>query len=97
MRSFLFRSTDLRLTYGNGTVATNKLKGRVEVWKDTQWKAICYDNFDIDDAAVICRQLFNTDALSVSFLDPDGLFLCDTFLSESILPSLPLLHHICSV
>ncbi|XP_071835447.1 scavenger receptor cysteine-rich domain superfamily protein-like isoform X1 [Apostichopus japonicus] len=62
--------TDLRLTYGNGTVATNKLKGRVEVWKDTQWKAICYDNFDIDDAAVICRQLFNTDALSFDRIDP---------------------------
>lgn len=86
--------TDLRLTYENGTVATNKLQGRVEVWKSEQWKAICFDNFMANDAEVVCQQLFNTNALRSEKKRPSsevsiGISQLGCFGNETLLVECP--------
>ncbi|OWF52689.1 Galectin-3-binding protein [Mizuhopecten yessoensis] len=44
--------------------------GRVELLKDGQWGTICDDDFDKDDALVICRMMNKTvDESSVSTID----------------------------
>ncbi|XP_060591772.1 scavenger receptor cysteine-rich type 1 protein M130-like [Ruditapes philippinarum] len=44
--------TEVRLVDGNSTFS-----GRVEIKVDGVWGTICDDNFDMDDAKVICRTL----------------------------------------
>ena len=42
----------------DGTDASNMSYGRVEICQDEIWGSICYDDdWDIDDAKVVCRQL----------------------------------------
>ena len=37
---------------------TDKSNGRVEICQDGIWGSICYDDdWDIDDARVVCREL----------------------------------------
>ena len=35
----------------------NKLEGRVEVCQDGQWKTVCNDGWNDEEAQVVCRQL----------------------------------------
>ena len=44
----------IRIRLGSGTIPT---EGRVEVLYDSVWGSIVDDNWDINDANVICRQL----------------------------------------
>lgn len=51
----------IRLTGG-----THSLEGNVEISKGTEWGNICDDNWGIEDAQVVCRQLGNYEVVSHS-------------------------------
>ncbi len=53
--------TSIRIRLGSGTIPT---EGRVEVLYDSVWGSIVDDNWDINDANVICRQLGFAEATS---------------------------------
>ena len=76
--SFLLVVNSIRLVNSD---SSNKLSGRVELFHEGSWGTICDDDWDIDDAHVVCRQLgfpFASRAIaSASFGQGSGDILLD--------------------
>jgi hypothetical protein len=60
----------------------NKFEGRVEVCQNKQWKTVCHDGWDDEEARVACRQLgFAEDSRSELFLIHTNLSLTNIQIS----------------
>ncbi|XP_071961573.1 scavenger receptor cysteine-rich domain superfamily protein-like [Antedon mediterranea] len=60
--------TDVRVV---GSTFASASEGYIEIVNNRTWGKICADGWDINDASVICRQLFNTSAVRAFELDLD--------------------------
>ena len=51
----------------DGYISHNRITGQIEVYYNNQWYEICYQDWDIKDATVACRQLGYDYVASSSF------------------------------
>ena len=42
-----------------GLTDEDAIAGRVEYCYDEEWRAVCADDWDLNDAEVVCRQVLN--------------------------------------
>ena len=57
---------------------TNPWNGRVEIYHNNQWGTVCNDNFDTEDAQVVCRQLgYSGGIVNHTRLEGSGLIWLD--------------------
>ncbi|TTG02110.1 Deleted in malignant brain tumors 1 protein [Bagarius yarrelli] len=56
-----FKSDSVRLVNG-----VSRCDGRVEVFHDNKWGTVCRDDWDLTDAAVVCRELHCGDSFEVT-------------------------------
>lgn len=47
-------TTDSRISLAGGS---NEGQGTLQVYHENQWGTICDDNFDVNDAKVICKMI----------------------------------------
>ena len=75
---FIFSPSDIRLV---GMDYPNQ--GRVEIYGDSRWGAICHDDsWDIDDADVVCRRLGYNGALQSHVYTDYGRSDGPTYLAD---------------
>ncbi|KFW00008.1 Deleted in malignant brain tumors 1 protein, partial [Fulmarus glacialis] len=94
-------SETLRLVNGR-----HRCTGRVEVFHNQQWGTICDDGWDLNDAAVVCRQLGCGPAISAPGLSGfgqgsgpiwlDGVSCLGTEATLAECPVKPWGHHACN-
>ncbi|NXL07073.1 DMBT1 protein, partial [Mesembrinibis cayennensis] len=94
-------SEALRLVNG-----PHRCAGRVEVFHNQQWGTICDDGWDLNDAAVVCRQLGCGTAVSAPGLSGfgqgsgpiwlDGVNCLGTEATLAACPVKPWGHHACN-
>ena len=53
--TFLFPDGEVRLADGEHTSVL--YSGRLEIFMEGDWRPVCYDGWDFNDATVVCRQL----------------------------------------
>ena len=56
---------NLSITQVHLADAVSSNEGRVELFLNGSWKKVCNDNWDLNDATVICRELGLGEALSI--------------------------------
>ncbi|XP_031557842.1 uncharacterized protein LOC116294384 [Actinia tenebrosa] len=75
----LFRLSECRVRLAGGSSSS---EGRVEIFHNGRWGTICDDNWDIDDARVVCRSLGLPDAIGATTLANFGQGSGEILLDE---------------
>ncbi|PIK53559.1 putative deleted in malignant brain tumors 1 protein isoform X2 [Apostichopus japonicus] len=66
--------TTLDLTYYPRLVAGNNwYEGRVEVWDGSRWERLCTENFNVNEASTVCKQIGYSDYEEIYYGDQFGI------------------------
>ncbi|XP_031566698.1 uncharacterized protein LOC116301732 isoform X2 [Actinia tenebrosa] len=75
----IFRLSECKVRLAGGSSSS---EGRVEIFHNGRWGTICDDNWDIDDARVVCRSLGLPDAIGATTLANFGQGSGEILLDE---------------